>query len=114
MSLDAAFQAVVILEELQRLRLVNDGEAGEPLWQKAVAGVDAWIEGEGDLSDFPEPPQGGIQSIIVPPPLTAIALQSIGRQKGDMSSALRLAQSSSGIRSSARFWPSCSLSSASS
>ena len=47
--LHRAVKAVLILEELQRLRLVNDGEMGEVLWQKAVAKVDAWIKGEGDL-----------------------------------------------------------------
>ena len=44
-----AVKAVLILEELQRLRLVNDGETGDVLWQKAVARVDAWIEAEGRL-----------------------------------------------------------------
>ena len=44
-----ALQAVLILEELQRLRLVNEGETGETLWRRTVAGVDAWIDGEGDL-----------------------------------------------------------------
>ena len=47
--LQRAVKAVLILEELQRLRLVNDGEMGEELWLRAVGAVDAWIEGEGDL-----------------------------------------------------------------
>ena len=41
-----AVKAVLIVEELQRLRLVNQGEKGEAVWQKAVAKVDAWIKGE--------------------------------------------------------------------
>ena len=44
-----AVKAVLVLEELQRLRLVSDGETGGALWRKAVAEVDAWVEGEGDL-----------------------------------------------------------------
>ena len=44
-----AVKAVLILEELQRLRLANDGEIGEALWRRAVGEVDAWIKGEGDL-----------------------------------------------------------------
>ena len=44
-----AVKAVLILEELQRLRLANDGEIGEELWRRAVGEVDAWIKGEGDL-----------------------------------------------------------------
>ncbi len=44
-----AVKAVLILEELQRLRLANDGETGEALWRRAVGEVDAWIKGEGDL-----------------------------------------------------------------
>ena len=47
--LHRAVKAVLILEELQRLRLVNDGETGEALWQRAVGEVDAWVEGEGGL-----------------------------------------------------------------
>ena len=44
-----AVKAVLILEELQKLRHVNDGEKGEAIWQKSVAKVDAWIKGEGGL-----------------------------------------------------------------
>ena len=44
-----AVEAVLILEELQRLRLVNDGEAGELVWQKSIARVEAWMKGEGGL-----------------------------------------------------------------
>ena len=44
-----AVKAVLILEELQRLRHENAGEKGEAVWQKAVARVDAWVEGEGGL-----------------------------------------------------------------
>ena len=44
-----AVKAVLILEELQRLRLVNAGETGEVVWQKSVARVDAWMKGEGGL-----------------------------------------------------------------
>ena len=44
-----AVKAVLILEELQRLRLVNEGEMGDVVWQKSVAKVDAWIKGEGGL-----------------------------------------------------------------
>ncbi len=44
-----AVEAVLILEELQRQRLVNDGEAGKALWLRAVAKVKAWMKGEGGL-----------------------------------------------------------------
>ena len=44
-----AVEAVLILEELQRQRLVNDGETGKALWQKSVAKVKAWMKGEGGL-----------------------------------------------------------------
>ena len=44
-----AVEAVLILEELQRLRLVNAGEKGEAVWQESVAKVDAWMKGEGGL-----------------------------------------------------------------
>ena len=44
-----AVEAVLILEELQRLRLVNDGEKGELIWQKSIAKVEAWMKGEGGL-----------------------------------------------------------------
>ena len=47
--LHRAVRAVLILEELQRLRLVNDGETGEAVWQKSVAKVEAWLTGEGGL-----------------------------------------------------------------
>ena len=47
--LHRAVKAVLILEELQRLRLVNDGETGEVTWQKSAAKVEAWVEGEGGL-----------------------------------------------------------------
>ena len=47
--LHRAVRAVLILEELQRLRFVNDGEMGEALWRRVVGEVDAWIEGEGGL-----------------------------------------------------------------
>ena len=47
--LHRAVKAALILEELQKLRLVNDGETGEALWQRAVGEVDAWVEGEGGL-----------------------------------------------------------------
>ena len=47
--LHRAVKAVLILEELQRLRLANDGETGEAVWQKSVAKVEAWITGEGGL-----------------------------------------------------------------
>ena len=43
--LQRAVKAVLVLEELQRLRLVNDGETGEALWQRAAGEVDAWVEG---------------------------------------------------------------------
>ena len=42
-------RAVLILEELQRLRLANDGERGEAVWHKSVARVEAWLTGEGGL-----------------------------------------------------------------
>ena len=42
--LQRVVRAVLILEELQRLRLVNDGEMGEALWQRAVGEVDAWMK----------------------------------------------------------------------
>ena len=44
-----AVKAALILEELQRLRLVTEGEMGDVVWQKSVAKVDAWIKGEGGL-----------------------------------------------------------------
>ncbi len=44
-----AVEAVLILEELQRQRLVNDGETGELIWQKSIAKVEAWMKGEGGL-----------------------------------------------------------------
>ena len=44
-----AVKAVLIFEELQRLRLVNAGEMGEAVWQKSVTKVDAWMKGEGGL-----------------------------------------------------------------
>ena len=44
-----AVEAVLILEELQRQRLVNDGETGEVVWQKSIAKVKAWMKGEGGL-----------------------------------------------------------------
>ena len=47
--LHRAVKAVLILEELQRLRLVTDGERGEALWQEVVAKVDAWMKGESGL-----------------------------------------------------------------
>ena len=47
--LHRAVKAVLILEELQRLRHENAGETGEAVWQKSVAKVEAWITGEGGL-----------------------------------------------------------------
>ena len=47
--LHRAVRAVLILEELQRLRHENAGETGEAVWQKVVTEVDAWVEGEGGL-----------------------------------------------------------------
>ena len=44
-----AVEAVLVLEELQRQRLVNDGETGELIWQKSIAKVEAWMKGEGGL-----------------------------------------------------------------
>ena len=42
-----AVQAVLVLEELERRRLENQG--GETLWRSVVAETDAWIDGEADL-----------------------------------------------------------------
>ena len=47
--LHRAVKAVLILEEVQRLRHESDGEKGEAVWQKVVAKVEAWVEGEGGL-----------------------------------------------------------------
>ena len=47
--LHRAVKAVLILEELQRLRHENAGETGEAVWRKSVAKVEAWVEGEGGL-----------------------------------------------------------------
>ena len=47
--LHRAVRAVLILEELQRLRHENAGETGEAVWRKSIAKVEAWITGEGGL-----------------------------------------------------------------
>ena len=77
-----------------------------------------WRRASRSVVIFGSPTPGAIRQCLWPSPrfqvAPSIAVQLIGRQKGDMSSALRFAQSSSGIRSSARFWPSCRRSNASS